>query len=246
MKFAEKTVLVTGGGGGIGEAISTAFAREGAALVINDVNQAGAERVAAACRDLGAKAIIDGSDITKSDQADAMVRAAVEFGGGLDVLVNNAGITKDTLVVRMSDDDWLKVLNVNLNGSFFCARSAAKVMMKRRTGVIVNVSSVIGIAGNAGQANYAASKAGLIALTKSMARELGSRGVRVFAVAPGFIRTAMTDVLPEEVKKGILDRTSLRKFGGPEDVASAILFLAGDGAGFITGDVLRIDGGLTV
>ena len=246
MKFAGKSVLVTGAGGGIGAEVCAAFAREGAAIIINDVQAAAAEKTAAACRALGAKAFVDNSDITRSDQADAMIKAAVDNCGSLDVLVNNAGITKDTLVVRMSDEDWLRVLNVNLTGAFFCARAAAKVMMKRRAGVIVNVSSVIGIAGNAGQANYAASKAGLIALTKSMAKELGSRGVRVMAVAPGFITTPMTSVLPDDVKNGILDRTSLRKFGEPKDVAAAILFLAGEESGFITGDVLRIDGGLTV
>jgi 3-oxoacyl-[acyl-carrier protein] reductase len=246
MKLKGQSALVTGGGGGIGAAVCTAFAREGANVVVNDVNLAAAEKVSAAAQDLGVRAYADGSDITDSKAAKAMIDQAVKTHGRLDILVNNAGITRDTLVARMSDEDWNLVLSVNLNGAFYCARAAARPMMKQRSGAVVNVASVIGIGGNAGQGNYAASKGGLIALSRSLAKELGPRGVRVNAVAPGFIQTAMTDDLPEDLKKAILENTPLRRFGTAEDVASAVLFLAGPGAEFITGSVLRLDGGLAV
>jgi len=246
MRFKEQVALVTGGGGGIGASICQAFAREGARVVVNDVNLEGAEAVAARAREAGHEAYADGADITDTSAAKSLIGRAVKAYGRLDVLVNNAGITRDTLVVRMSDEDWSSVLDVNLTGAFNCARAAARVMMKQRAGAVVNVASVVGIGGNAGQANYAASKGGLIALTGSLAKELGPRGVRVNALAPGFILTPMTDVLPEEVKNGILDRTSLKRFGSPEDVANAVLFLSGPEAGFITGAVLRLDGGLAL
>ncbi|MCU0722419.1 MAG: 3-oxoacyl-[acyl-carrier-protein] reductase [Planctomycetes bacterium] len=240
------SAVVTGGGGGIGAAVCASFAREGAAVTVNDVNPEAAERVAAACRGAGAKAFADTHNITDPDQVALLLEEAAARSGGVHVLVNNAGITRDTLLVRMSDEDWNRVLSVNLTGAFHCCRSAAKLMMKQRAGSIVNVASVVGIGGNAGQANYAASKGGLIALTLSLAKEMGPRGVRVNAVAPGFVRTPMTDVLPEDVKKGILDRTPLRRFGTPEDVADAVLFLAGPRSSFVSGAVLRIDGGLSM
>ena len=246
MLFQGASALVTGGGGGIGAAVCLALAREGASVTVNDVNSESAERVAASCRGAGAAAFVDTRSITDPEMARAMIEEATSRGGGLHVLVNNAGITRDTLLVRMSDDDWNRVLQVNLTGAFHCCRAAARLMLKQRAGAIVNLASVVGIGGNAGQANYAASKGGLIALTLSLSKEMGPRGVRVNAVAPGFIRTPMTDGLPEDVKQGILDRTPLKRFGTPEDVAEAVLFLAGPKAGFITGAVLRIDGGLSM
>ncbi|MHC4600110.1 MAG: 3-oxoacyl-[acyl-carrier-protein] reductase [Planctomycetota bacterium] len=246
MKLKGQSALVTGGGGGIGAAVCAAFAAQGADVVVNDVNLAAAENVSAAAKDLGVRAYADDTDITDAKGAKAMIDRAVKTHGRLDILVNNAGITRDTLVARMSDEDWNLVLSVNLGGAFYCARAAARPMMKQRSGAIVNVASIIGLDGNAGQGNYAASKGGLIALSRSLAKELGPRGVRVNAVAPGFIQTAMTDVLPDDLKKAILENTPLRRFGTPEDVARAVLFLAGPDAEFITGSVLRLDGGLAV
>ncbi|MHC5038221.1 MAG: 3-oxoacyl-[acyl-carrier-protein] reductase [Planctomycetota bacterium] len=246
MRFQGLTALVTGGGGGIGAAVCTAFAREGARVVVNDVNRDAAEQVAGAIRDLGGEALTHSADITDPAQAKAMVDQTLKTFDRLDILVNNAGITRDTLVPRMSDEDWNRVLSVNLSGAFHCTRAVARAMMKQRSGSIVNVASIIGIGGNAGQANYAASKGGLIAFSRSLAKEMGPRGVRVNTLAPGFIQTPMTDVLPDKLKQGILERTPLNRFGTPEDVAQAVLFLAGPDAAFITGAVLRLDGGLAV
>ncbi len=246
MRLQGQAALVTGGGGGIGEAVCLALAREGCAVAVNDVNREAAERTASRVQEAGPESLADDTDITNPEHVKAMVENVRKRLGRLDVLVNNAGVTRDTLLPRMSDEDWDLVIRVNLYGAFHCARAAARVMMKQRAGAIVNIASIIGIGGNAGQANYAASKGGLIALSRSMAKELGPRGVRVNAVAPGFIRTAMTEVLKDDVKKDILQNTPLRTFGSPEDVAEAVLFLAGPGARFVTGAVLRLDGGLAV
>ena len=194
----------------------------------------------------GGKVCARKADISNAADCEAFVAAAVQELGGLDVLVNNAGITKDGLVVRMRPEDWDSVINVNLTGTFLMSKAALKVMFKQRSGNIVNISSVIGEMGNAGQANYAASKAGIIGLTKSLAKEFGSRGVRVNAVAPGFVRTAMTDALSEEMKEKAFEAVPLKRFAEPQDIAKAVMFLASQDAAYITGHVLAVNGGLYI
>jgi 3-oxoacyl-[acyl-carrier protein] reductase len=212
------------------------LARAGAEVVVG--YRSGAEEAEALAGELEGRAVQ--ADVSNPEEAARLVEAA----GAIDILVNNAGLTRDGVIARMPDDDWRTVIDTNLGGAFYTCRAAARGMMRRRAGAIVNVSSVVGLHGNPGQANYAASKAGLIGLTKALARELSSRNVRVNAVAPGYIETALTDVLPEEVQNAILGNTPLARFGRPEDVAGAVRFLCSDEASFITGDVLLIDGGL--
>jgi len=245
--LAGKVALVTGASSGIGSAIAQRLAADGATVAVNCYTgcEGDAAEVVAAIESAGGTAAYFTADVTVSEQCEAMIAAVVDRFGSLDVLVNNAGITRDGLLVRMSDADWQAVMSTNLNGVFFCTRAAAKVMMKARAGAIVNIASVIGLVGNAGQANYAAAKAGVIGLTKSTARELAPRGVRANAVAPGFIETAMTAKLSEQVRDAAKETIALRRFGGPEDVASAVSFLASDDAGYVTGQVLAVDGGMT-
>ena len=212
------------------------LAAAGASVVVG--YHSGREEAAAVAREIGGEAIQ--ADVSDPEQAAALVEAA----GELDVLVNNAGITRDGLIARMSDEDWRAVLDTNLGGAFHTCRAAARPMMKRRSGVIVNVTSVVGLHGNPGQTNYAAAKAGLIGFTKALARELALRGVRVNAIAPGYIESRLTEVLPDEVQQVILGNTPLGRFGGPADVAGAVRFLCSDEASFITGEVLLVDGGL--
>jgi len=242
-----KVALVTGGSGGIGKAVCRELAQQGYTILVHYIGDpAPAAQIVAelASAKVAAEAIM--ADISEEAQVEAMFSTIVERYGRVDVVVNNAGITRDGLVLRMKLEDWQAVLNVNLTGAFLVSRFAAKLMIKQRSGKIINVSSVVGITGNAGQANYAASKAGLIGLTKSLAKELAPRGVTCNAVAPGFIETAMTAVLPEEVKQAFLSSIPLSRPGTPEDVANAIGFLASSKADYITGQVLRIDGGMSM
>jgi 3-oxoacyl-[acyl-carrier protein] reductase len=245
-RFEGKVALVTGASRGIGAAIATQLAAEGAAVVVNysgsrDAALAVAEAIAAA----GGRATAVQADVTDPAACTALVSDTVAAYGQLDVLVNNAGITRDGLIVRMSDEDWDAVIATNLTGVFSMTRAAAKVMMKARRGAIVNISSVVGIAGNAGQANYAAAKAGVIGLTRSVARELASRNVRCNAVAPGFIETDMTSSLSEAQRTSIASGVALGRFGSVADVASAVAYLASDEGAYITGQVLAVDGGMT-
>jgi 3-oxoacyl-[acyl-carrier protein] reductase len=231
-----KTALVTGGSRGIGRAIALELGRAGASVVIG--YRTGKDEAESVAAEIGGRAV-------QADVSDARAaRALVEGAGDLDILVNNAGITRDGLLARMSDEDWRDVIETNLSSMFYTCRAAARPMMKRRGGSIVNVSSIVGVHGNPGQTNYGAAKAGIIGFTKSLARELGSRGVRANVVAPGYVTTQLTDVLPEEAKAAMLGATPLGRLGDPEDVAGAVRFLCSDEASFITGEVLLVDGGL--
>ena len=231
-----KTALVTGGSRGIGRAISAELARAGASVIVG--YRSGSEEALALAEEIGARAVQ--ADVSQPEDAARLVEEA----GDVDVLVNNAGITRDGLIARMSDEDWRVVIDTNLGGVFHTCRAAARGMMRRRWGAIVNVTSVVGLRGNPGQTNYAASKAGIVGFTKSLARELGSRGVRANAIAPGYIQTALTDVLNEEQRGAIFSNTPLGRLGTPEDVAGAVRFLCSDEASFVTGEVLLVDGGL--
>lgn len=231
-----KVALVTGGSRGIGRAIALELGRAGANVVLS--YRTGRDEAEAVAAEIGGRAV----EADVSDAASA--KALVEEAGELDILVNNAGVTRDGVLARMSDEDWREVIDTNLSSVFYTCRAAARPMMKRRGGAIVNVSSIVGVHGNFGQTNYAASKAGIIGFTKSLARELGSRNVRANVVAPGYVRSRLTDVLPEEATKTMLDATPLGRLGDPEDVAGAVRFLCADEARFVTGAVLLVDGGL--
>ena len=231
-----KRALVTGASKGIGKAIATELAAAGATVVVG--YRSGKDEAEALAGELGGSAIQ--ADVSSPDDA----RRLVEEAGELDVLVNNAGLTRDGLLARMSDDDWRTVIDTNLASVFYTCRAVTRPMMKRRAGSIVNISSIVGVHGNWGQTNYAASKAGIIGFTKSLARELGSRNIRANVVAPGYVKTQLTDVLPEEATGAMLESTPLGRLGDPEDVARAVRFLCSDAASFITGEVLLVDGGL--
>ena len=242
-----KVAVVTGASRGIGKAIACRLAQQGALVVINyNGSQARAEEVKTEIEANGGKAVLEQCDVANYEACEAFVQKVIKEQGSLDILVNNAGITKDGLLARMSEADFEAVLNTNLKGTFHTMRFAARQMLKQRSGRIINLASVVGVTGNAGQANYAASKAGIIGLTKSAAREMASRGITVNAVAPGFIETDMTAVLPEKVKEASVAQIPLGHFGKPEDVAQAVAFLASEAAGYITGQVLHVDGGMVM
>lgn len=239
--------LVTGASRGIGRAIALHLAAEGAAVALNFAgNVAAAEAVRKEIEGAGGKAILVPADVADETAATEMVEKTIEAFGAIDILVNNAGITRDGLLLRMKEEDWDAVLNTNLKGVFHCSKAAAKFMMKKRYGRIVNMASVVGLVGNSCQANYAAAKAGVIGFTKALAKELAGRGITVNAIAPGFIRSDMTDVLPDTVKETMLAGIPLGRAGEPEDVAKAALFLASDQAAYITGQVLTVDGGMVM
>jgi len=243
MEFSGKTVVVTGSARGIGRVIAEKFASLGASVVISDLDQQTVEAVA---RELGGSAAGFKADVTSREDVEALFDKVLEKFGRIDVVINNAGITRDTLMIRMDEKDWDMVLDINLKGAFLVTKTVARIMMKQRSGRIVNISSIVGITGNAGQVNYSASKAGLIGLTRSAAKELAPRGITVNAVAPGYIATDMTAALSDEAKEGFLGRVLIKRPGTPEDVASAVSFLASDEASYITGQVLSVDGGLTI
>ncbi len=250
MEFQDKTVVVTGSTQGIGREIAMKFAAEGANLIVNGINVPEQEELAkSACAEIeklgGHGAYILG-DVSKPEDTDALIKFAMETFGKIDVIVNNAGITRDNLIMRMSEAEWDSVLSVNLKGAFNVIKSASRTLMKQRSGVIVNMASVSGVMGNAGQANYSASKAGLIGLTKTVAKEFASRGIRCNAIAPGFIQTAMTDKLKDEIKESYMKSIPLGKFGQVEDIANLAVFLSGDKAKYITGQVINVDGGLVM
>ncbi len=246
MELLDQAAVVTGSARGIGKTIALTLAGAGANIVISDLNVEAGKETVDEINTMGRKAVWIEADVSKSDQATKLIEKAHEAFGQINILVNNAGITRDNLLMRMSEDEWDSVIAVNLKGTYNCMRAAAKIFMKQRSGRIINIASVVGQMGNAGQANYASSKAGVIGLTKSVAKELAARNVLVNAVAPGFIETAMTEKLPENARESLLQVIPLAKFGQPEDVARVVLFLSSDRSSYITGQVINVDGGMVM
>ena len=247
MQLKDKVAVVTGASRGIGRAIAIELARRGAKVVVNyNASADAAEEVVLAIKDAGSEAIAVKADVSKLDQAKALIKAATDTFGRLDILVNNAGTTRDMLLAMMQEEDWDLVLATNLKSAFNCSKAALRAMMRQKYGRIVNITSVAGIAGNPGQTNYAASKAGLIGFTKSLAKEIGPRHITVNAVAPGFVETKLTKDLPADLKEAALKATPLGRWGTAEEVAYAVAFLASDEAAFITGQTLSVDGGLAM
>ena len=245
-RLAEQVALVTGASRGIGAVIAQRLAQDGAKVAINyQASGAAARQVVQGIRGTGGEATLISGDVSKEEDAGALVKGVIEQWGRIDILVNNAGITRDRLLLRMTPDDWDRVLEVNLRGAFLCTKFVMPHLIRRRQGRVVNISSVVGLGGNAGQANYAASKAGLIGFTKAVAREVASRNITVNALAPGFIDTGgMVDQMTEEARKTVLGRIPMERFGSADDVAEAVSFLCGPGAGYITGQVITVDGGM--
>jgi 3-oxoacyl-[acyl-carrier protein] reductase len=247
LSLKDRVAIVTGGAQGIGYAIVDVLAQRGANILIADVSFDKAEATAKEISDkTGRKIVAKSVNVTESASVKAMVDATVEQFGKVDILVNNAGITRDNLIMRMSEEDWDAVLDINLKGAFNCSQAVIRPMMKQRYGRIINISSVSGVVGQAGQANYSSSKAGLLGLTKALAKEVGSRNITVNAVAPGFIETRLTVNLPQEIRDFSLKLTPLGRFGTPEDIANAVAFLASEEASFITGATLQVDGGMAM
>lgn len=245
MRLAREVAIITGAARGIGKAITLALVKEGAAVVLSDVSEE-VHKVAEEIKESGGQAVSIVGNVTKQSDCEAMVDLALKTFNKLDILVNNAGITRDNLLLRLSEEDWDAVLDINLKGTFLCTKAAIKPMMKQRSGNIINIASVIGQMGNTGQANYSASKGGVIAFTKTMAKELGSRNIRVNAIAPGFIESKMTEVLSEDARKRLLDLIPLGTLGKPEYVANAVVFLASSEACYLTGQVINVDGGMVM
>lgn len=247
MKLQNQVALVTGASRGIGKEIALELARQGANVVVNYAgNEQKAKEVVEQITKLGQKAIAIRCDVSSSDDVVAMIKTTMDEFGKIDVLVNNAGVTRDNLLMRMKEEEWDTVINTNLKGVFLCTKSVTRPMMKQRQGAIINVASVVGISGNAGQANYVAAKAGVIGLTKTTAKELASRNIRVNAVAPGFITTDMTDELTEEVKESLLKQIPLARLGEPSDIAKVVAFLASGDSAYMTGQTLTVDGGMVM
>jgi 3-oxoacyl-[acyl-carrier protein] reductase len=247
----EKVAIVTGAARGIGAEIAKKLAEDGAAVAVVDLQADWCAETVQAIEAAGGRSLALGVNVAVTAEVDACVKKVIETFGRVDIMVNNAGITKDGLLMRMSDDDWDAVINVNLKGTFLFTRAVTRPMMKNKAadgtpagGSIINIASVVGIMGNAGQANYTASKGGVIALTKTTSKELGSRNIRCNAVAPGFIRSKMTDVLPEDVKKAYMDMVPLKRFGTPQDIAKAVAWLAGDDSAYVTGQIISVNGGM--
>lgn len=244
MELKGRLALITGGAQGIGLTIGEELAGQGAHVILGDVNLDGAEKAADEIRKNGGSASAVRLDVSKAEEVQKVFASISKEHKPLDILVNNAGITRDGLMIRMKEDDWDLVLSINLKGSFLCSQQAVKQMMKAKQGAIVNIASIVGVMGNFGQANYSASKAGLIGLTKTTAREAAARGIRVNAVAPGFIDTEMTRILDETVKQKLIDQVPLARLGLPQDVARCVAFLVSDRAGYITGQVINVNGGM--
>jgi 3-oxoacyl-[acyl-carrier protein] reductase len=244
LKLAGKVALVTGGAQGIGKAVALLLARNGADIVVSDINLEKAEETAKEVQTLGRKALATKVDVATLSDVEKMVEAILAQFGKVDILVNNAGIARDKLILRMTEEDWDAVLNINLKGTFNCTKAVVRHMSKQKSGKIVNIASVVGEMGNAGQGNYAASKAGVIGFTKTIAREFAQRGINVNAIAPGYIETPMTDALPDKVKEELKRLIPMDRLGKPEDVAEAVLFLVSESANYITGQVLNVNGGI--
>lgn len=239
-----QTAIITGGGRGIGKSIAEAFAKKSVNIVVVGTNYDVASQTANNLKNAGIKSLAIRADVSIATDVKNIFETTLNEFGRIDILVNNAGITRDALIIRMKDEDWDRVIDINLKGTFLCCREAIKIMMKQKYGRIINISSIVGFMGNIGQANYSASKAGIAGLTKSIAKEYANRGITVNAIAPGFITTAMTETIPENIKSEMLKSIPMGRFGTPDDVANAVIFLASPEAGYITGQILHVNGGM--